>query len=103
MQGEGGCSFVSATFMLWLGSGDGSSLHDSPQVPTSATALPALYVLVHIDSVQFALFLVLWVLLYRLAFCSEGDEVCGELHLDEMGTSLLRAEVKKPPISPLWD
>lgn len=56
-----------------------------------------------VDSFQFALFLVLWVLLYSLALCSEGGEVCGEVHLGEKGTLLLRPEVRKPPISLLWD
>lgn len=61
------------------------------------------YLHVCVDSFQFALFLVLWLLLYSLAFCSEGGEVCGKVHLGEKGTLLLRPEVRKPPISLLWD
>lgn len=84
----------------WQSSGSGS-LCDSPQAAT----VPALYL--HWSawpcSFQFALLLVLWVLLYSLALCSEGGEVCGEVRLGEKGTLLLRSEVRKPPISLLWD
>lgn len=101
--GGGGCCFISATFVLYLRRSAGGSVHDSPQAPTSATVVPILYLHVHVDSFQFALFLVLWVLLYSFVFCSEGGEVCGEVHLGEKGTLLLRPEVKKTPISPLQD
>lgn len=73
------------------------------QAPVSTAAVPALYLHVRADSFQFALFSVLWVLLYSLALCSEGSEVCGEVHLGGKGTLLLRSEVRKPPISLLWD
>lgn len=102
MEGEAAVSYQ-LPFVLQLRSGAGGSVCDSPQAATSAAAVPVLYLHVHVDSFQFGLFLVLWVLLYSLAFCSEGGEVCGEVHLVEKGTLLLRPEVKKTPISPLWD
>lgn len=86
----------------WRSSGSGS-FSDSPEAPISAAAVPALYLHVRADTFQFALFLVLWVFLYSLALCSEGGEACGEIHLGEKGTLLLRSEVRKPPISLLWD
>lgn len=100
---RGGCRFISAAFVLRLWCGAGGSVRDGPQAPTSATAVHVLYLHVHVNSFQFAVFLVLWFLLYSLAFCSEADEVCGEVHLGEKGTLLLKPEVKKTPISPLWD
>lgn len=104
MQGGGrGCCFISAAFVLWLQHSASSSVCDSPQTPTSATVVPVLCLHVHIDSLQFALYLVLWFLLYSLAFCSEGGEVCCAVHLGEKGTLLLRPEVKKTAISPLLD
>lgn len=66
-------------------------------------AVPILYLHVHVDSFQLVLFSVLWFLLYSLAFCSEGGEVCGEVCVGEKGTLVLRPEVRKTPISPLWD
>lgn len=90
------------SYQLPLCSGCHRSVHDGAQALTSATVMPVLYLHVHVDSFQFALFRVV-VLLYSLTFCSEDGEVCGKVHLGEKGTLLLRPEVNKPPISPLWD